>query len=148
MALPTTFKGARVAIYLETATPGIFARPCGLTSHEITFSKGMNETNVADCDDPDLPAWVTRDVENLSITVTGSGALAAEAIATWQAAAYSTNPVNARVYIGLPTDTVNGKYFAGLFHLTEWGITGERGQQAQVSVTLVSSGGITYNDIP
>lgn len=143
MAKPTTYKGSLVAIYLETATPDTFAKPCGLNNVNITFNKSSQDTNVPDCEDPEAPQWVERDVESLDMAVTGEGVLAAEALDTWWDAFASTDTVNARIYVGGQTDIVNGHFWEGAFHLNSFAVTGQTGQRAQVSISLASSGEVT-----
>lgn len=94
MAKPTTFAGSVVALYLEDpANSGTFLKPCGLTQHSATFSKNMNEVDVPDCDDPELPSWIEREVSALDFSVNGSGILAAEAVNTWWSAFNTTESV-------------------------------------------------------
>lgn len=148
MAKPTTYDGTVVAIFLEsTATPGQFIRPCGLTSHTVTFTKNMQEVQVPDCDDPSLASWIERGVESLDFSANGSGVLAAEAVDDWWDAFNTTESINARVYIGKPTDTDNGRYWSGKVHLNNFEVTGERGNKAQVSVGIVSDGEMTFNTV-
>lgn len=147
MAKPITYSGSLVAIYLESATPGQFVRPCGLTQHSATFSKNMNEVDVPDCDDPDLPAWVAREVSALDFSANGSGVLAASVVQTWWDAFNSTESINARIYIGKADDTTNGYYWSGKVHVNNFEVTGNRGERAQVSVGIVSDGEMTFTKI-
>lgn len=147
MAKPTTYAGSLVAIYLETTTPGTFARPCGLNNHTVSFTKNTREVQVPDCDDPELPAWIERGVESLDFSASGSGILAAEAVDDWWDAFNTTDSINARVYIGANDDTTNGKYWAGKVHVTGFEVTGERGDKAQANVSIVSDGELTFNDV-
>ena len=148
MAKPKTYVGSSVAIFLEDpATPGQFLRPCGLTSHTATFTKNTQEVLVPDCDDPELPAWVGRGVESLDFSATGTGILAAEAVDAWWEAFNTTESINARIYIGKPTDTLNGRYWEGAVHLTSLEIGGERGQPASASVSLVSDGELIFSQV-
>ena len=148
MARPTTYVGSSVAIFLEsTETPGEFIRPCGLTNHTVTFTKNTQDTQVPDCDDPELPSWLERGVESLDFSASGSGVLAAEAVDNWWAAFVSTASINARIYIGKPTDTVNGRYWVGKVHVTNFETSGEKGNKAQVSIEIVSDGEMTFNHV-
>lgn len=145
MAQPTTYKGTTVALYIEdTANPGSYIKPCGLNNHSVAFSKNQNEVTVPDCDDPDLPAWIERETESLDLSVSGDGILAAEAVDSFWAAFSDTDSINVRVYIGLPTDTVNGRFWAGKMHLTGFEVTGDRGTKASISVSAVSDGVMTF----
>ena len=101
MAQPTTYRGSHVGIYLEdTGNPGTYLKPCGLSTNSISFSKNLNEVIVPDCDDPDLPSWIERETSSISMSASGNGILAAEAVDTWDAAWRDTNSVNARIYVG------------------------------------------------
>ena len=146
MAKPTTFKGSLVALYIEdTGNPGTYIKPCGLTNHNVNFSKNANEVDVPDCDDPELPSWLERDVSSFDLGGSGEGRLAAEAVDAWWAAFNTTDSINARIYIGTPTDTVNGRYWAGKIHVTNFDTVGNRGDKADCTVSFASDGEITFN---
>lgn len=148
MARPTTFVGSSVAIFLESSTtPGTFTRPCGLNSHTATWTKNTTEVLIPDCDDPELPAWVARGVESLDFSANGSGILAAEALDDWWAAFNTTESILARIYVGKPSDTVNGRYWEGRVHVTSFEVSGERGNKAQANVSVVSDGELVYSEI-
>lgn len=148
MAKPTTYRGAHVGIYLEdTSNPGAFLEPCGLSQRGISFTKNLNEVNVPDCDDPDLPSWVERETASLSMSANGSGILAAQAVDGWDEAWRSTGSINARVYVGKPDNTTNGRYWAGKVHVESFEVTGNIGEKAQVSLSIVSDGEITYHSV-
>lgn len=148
MTKPTTYSGTVVAIYLEDPdNAGTFIKPCGLTSHTVTFTKNMQEVQVPDCDDPDLPSWIERGVESLDFSANGSGVLAAEALPEWWGAFNQTESINARAYVGKPTDTTNGYYWAGKVHVNNFEVSGERGNKAQVTVGIVSDGEMTFTKI-
>lgn len=148
MAKPVTYSGTVVAIFLRnTANPDEFLRPCGLTSHTVTFTKNMQEVQVPDCDDYDLPSWIERGVESLDFSANGSGVLAAEALPEWWEAFNSTESIDARVYVGKPSDTTNGYYWAGKVHVNQFEVTGERGNKAQTAVSIVSDGEMVLTKI-
>lgn len=148
MAKPVTYAGTVVAIYLEDPdTPGAYIRPCGLTSHTVTFTKNMQEVQVPDCDDPELPSWIERGVESLDFSASGSGVLAAAALPDWWDAFNSTESIDARVYVGAPSDTVNGYFWSGKVHVNQFEVTGEKGSKAQVTVGIVSDGEMTFTKI-
>lgn len=148
MAKPRTFRGSVVALYLpDPVTTGLFLKPCGLTQHTASFTKNMNEIDVPDCDDPDLPAWIEREVQSLDFSVTGSGVLAAEAVDTWWDAFNSTESLMSRIYIGRIADVDIGRYWQGRIHVNSLEITGNRGERAQVSLGAASDGEMTLNRI-
>src|SRR5690348_6760597 len=93
MAKPTTVRFGKFLIKLATpATPTVFTAPCGFTSKSLALSKNLEEVNIPDCDNPDDPAWVGRDVSSLSAAVTGDGVLAEESVELWLNAFNSTDP--------------------------------------------------------
>ncbi|AGT08349.1 phage tail tube protein [Paracoccus aminophilus] len=147
MAKPKTYSGSLVAIYLEGAVAGQFTRPCGLTQHSVSFTKNMNEVDVPDCDDPDLPAWIEREVSSLDFSGNGSGVLAVGAVDTWWEAFESKESIPARVYIGKPDDVQNGRYWAGNIHVSSFEVTGNKGEKAQVSIAFASDGEMTFHNI-
>lgn len=148
MAKPKTYSGSLVALYLENpATAGQFLKPCGLTQHSVSFTKNMNEVDVPDCDDPELPSWIEREVSSLDFSVSGSGVLAAESVDAWWEAFNTTETVNARVYIGRIDDATDGRYWAGRLHISQFEVTGNRGEKAQVSLTAASDGEMTFHTI-
>ena len=147
MARPTTYVGSSVALFLEGSTAGQYIRPCGLTNHTFSFTKNATEINVPDCDDPELPSWVERGVESLDFSGSGTGILAAEALDDWWEAFNSTESINARIYIGKPTDTANGRYWQGKIHVTGFEVTGERGGKANVNVSIASDGELILQTI-
>lgn len=151
MAKPTTYKGSLVAIYLkdpaDVTAPFTFLKPCGLNNHTVTFTKNAQEVNVPDCDDPELPQWIERDVESLDFSASGEGILAAESIEAWWDYFNSTDAVLARIYIGAITDTTNGYFWEGLVHVNNFEVTGQVGTRATVSVSVVSSGEMTFTAV-
>lgn len=142
MALATTvpFKNFKVLLG-NGATPEVFTAPCGLTSTGLALSKDTNSTVVPDCTDPDAAAWVERDVVSLSAAISGSGVLATESLATWEAAFITTNAVNVRIQVDVVTV---GGYWAGAFHLTRFEPGGTRGNRASVTIAMESDGTVTW----
>lgn len=151
MAKPTTYKGSLVAIYLrdpaDVTIPYTFLKPCGLNNHTVTFTKNAQEVNVPDCDDPEAPQWIERDVESLDFSASGEGILAAESIEAWWGYFNSTDAVLARIYIGGIADATNGYFWEGLVHVNSFEVTGQTGTRATVSVSVVSSGEMTFTPV-
>ena len=104
MAQPTTAKFGKMLIELgDDAEPPVYAAPCGFTSKGVTISKNLQEVNIPDCDNPDDPIWVGRDVQSQSATITGDGVAAAESVPDWDDAAMSTDSVPMRVTLPMGT---------------------------------------------
>lgn len=107
----------------------IYAAPCGLTTKNLQISKNLTEVDIPDCDDPDAPSWIARDVQNLSVTISGDGVAAAESVPDWNAAAISTESVPMKVDIIFSSGT---KTFTGDFIVDQLTF----GAQAGARVTL------------
>lgn len=138
MAPPTTLKGTQLYIKIENdASPQVFAHPCLINSERgITFRSTTNDIVVPDCADPDDPAWRELVKDALSAGVTGAGVLDNKlaTIQTYDSWHRSDDAKRVQVWLG----TIG--YWEGDFKLTEWSITGNRGDKAQVSLTLESDG--------
>ena len=75
MAKPNTLTFGKFKIYVEDpANPGSFIAPCGFTDKSLTLTAATAEEEIPDCDNPDAPAWVGRNIKSLSATVAGQGA--------------------------------------------------------------------------
>ncbi|MET3991674.1 phage tail tube protein [Bradyrhizobium sp. 215_C5_N1_1] len=116
------------------ATPEVFAAPCGLNSRSFNRTAATNETNVPDCDDPDAPSWLERDIVSLSASISGAGVVADEDFDTWNAWFESGDSKNVQIKLGT-TRTWTGPY-----KLTKLNITGQRGSRTTFDVTLDSDG--------
>lgn len=134
---PSTLRPSKMRVLLgDGADPETFSAPCGLTSKSLTLNKNLSDVSIPDCDDPDAPYWLARDVESLSMEISGEGLLAAEYEANWNAANFSTEPVNVRVELEFTTGT---RVFAGAFHVTA-SYSGQQGQRVSINVSMQSDG--------
>lgn len=143
MAKPTTTKFGKFFIRLsDGGDPETFTAPCGFTSKAFNRSKTLGETNVPDCDDPDAPSWVERDVQSMTASVSGDGVLAKSAVPIWEAALASGDSINCEVEIVYPDG--DSDVYTGALHLESFEITGSLGERVNVSVSMQSDGPITY----
>lgn len=136
MAQATTYRFSEFLVLLgDGASPSeTFADPCGLTSRGFQRTANMNDTNIPDCDDPDAPTWIGRDVISYQASISGSGVVAAGASAdAWEAWWESGESKNVRIELG-------SNAWVGAFRLSEYNVTAERGQRVSMNVTLVSDG--------
>jgi hypothetical protein len=137
MAQPTTARPSKFRVMLESNdSPGVYENPCGLTSKTLTLNKNLSDQSIPDCDDPDAPFWLARDVESLSMEISFEGLLSAEYEEAWDTANYSTDAVNARIEIEFSTGT---RVLSGAFHVTT-SITGQQGQRVGISGSMQSDG--------
>ena len=143
MTKPVTVKFGKFYVRLsDGASPPTFAAPCGFTSKSFARNKTLGEVNVPDCDDPDAPAWVERDVQSMSATITGEGVLAKEAVPAWEDALASNTSIECEVELEYPDG--DSDVYTGFFHLESFEITGALGERVSVSVSMPSDGEITY----
>lgn len=141
MTAPTTIKFGKMVVKLgDGAAVEVFAAPCGFVSKALNLSKNINETNIPDCDDPDAPAWVGRDVQSLTWNVTGQGVLAKEAFPTWQSFFNSTTSRNVRIEITFPGLPI---VYAGAAHLETFEISADLGNRVQLNIVLQGDGTLT-----
>lgn len=146
MAQATTIRGGRVRILLGSGSaPIVYEAPCGFTNRSITFTKGLEEANVPDCDDPDKIDWIGRDATSLSISVSGEGVLAYESTDTWDEAWQSLDSVPARIEIEWPLKTV---VWVGNLHIESMELGATNGTRATLNVTMQSDGEFLRGEMP
>lgn len=136
MTQATTLKFSQFLIKLGNgAGPEVFSAPCGLNSRGFSRTAATSDTNVPDCDDPDAPSWLERDVVSLSGQMSGSGVVADEDFDVWNDWFESGVAKNVQITLGTRT-------WAGAAILSKLDVTGQRGQRVQFSATLDSDGEI------
>ncbi|HWA22329.1 MAG TPA: phage tail tube protein [Caulobacterales bacterium] len=147
MAQAKTVKGSQLLILVgDGGSPETFAHPCLINSSRgIQFSAETNSANVPDCDDPDAIQWTEVDKKSLSAGVTGAGTLNATDSETFFDWFKSADTKTVRVKKNV-TGANGGGYWEGEFHLTQYEENGNIGEKVQCSITLVSSGAITWTD--
>src|SRR5215207_4595016 len=131
MATPVVMNGNKLLVQLgDGEVSETFAHPCMINAARgIAFSSTTNDQVVPDCDDPDLPAWINRDRDGLSASITGSGVLSTTGLADFWEWFTQAESRSIRVKVDV-TSGAGGGYWAMEAHLTEFSITGERKQNA------------------
>lgn len=138
MAKPTTTRGGKIRVMLgDGGSPLTYAAPCGLSQRSITLSKGLNEVQIPDCDNPDEVTWTGRDASSLSIAISGEGVLASESIETWVEAWEDVESVDVRVEVEFPVTTY---IWTGKMHVETLEIGANNGERATISVSMQSDG--------
>lgn len=142
MAAATTTKGGKVRVLLGTLPvnpedPITYAAPCGFTSKSLTLTKGLEETQVPDCTDPDKVDWIGRDAVSLSMSVSGEGVLASESVETWLDAWESIDSIPAKIEIEFPAKTIT---WTGNLHVESFSAEAPNGRRVTSSVSLQSDG--------
>lgn len=138
MAQPTTARFGKFKVKLGNgATPEVFSVPCGFTSKSLTLTKNLTEVNLPDCDDPDAVAWVGRDAESLSASISGEGVLAAESVETWLDAWENVDSISVEVDVEFPAKTLR---WVGKMHIATLNPSAEQGGRVTMSVEMQSDG--------
>lgn len=138
MAAPTTARFGKFRVLLgDSASPIVYTAPCGFTSKSLTLTKNLQDINLPDCDDPDAPAWVGRDVQSLSAAINGEGVLAAESAPDWMAAFEDVDSIPVRIEIEFSTITY---VYTGLMHIAEMALGAEQGGRVTNNVQMQSDG--------
>lgn len=137
-------RGVKLLIKVgDGASPEVFETYCSINAERgITFTAGANDQDVIDCSDPDAIAWVLREKTNLSASVTGSGMVNTPDVGDFYDWLVGADSKNCKVILDVP-GVDGGVIFSGKFHMTEFSITGNRGEKMQASVSLSSDGEIT-----
>lgn len=137
MTQATRIKGGKLRVLLDLASTGTYSAPCGFSSKSLSFTKGTEEVNIPDCDDPDKVDWVGRDATSLSIGVSGEGILAYESAETWLDAWESVESVPAKIEIEFPAKTIT---YTGRMHVSDLAMDAPNGRTVTNNVTMASDG--------
>ena len=138
MVSATTIKGGMVRVLLgNDANPIVYTSPCGFTQRSITLSKGLEEVNIPDCEDPDKVDWIGRDATSLSMAVSGEGVLASESVDTWVEGFESIDSIPVKVEWEFPAKTIT---WTGRMHIESMEVGANNGQRATNNVSLQSDG--------
>lgn len=143
MAQVHTILGTQVLIKIGNGgSPETFAHPCLINlDRGIEFTASGNKVEVPDCDDPDAPAWIEFVKQTMEATLTGAGKLDALAGTMDDYTAWVASPNGKNIQIWLN----DIGYFQGKFQLTKFGITGTRGNKAEVSLGMDSDGPVVWH---
>lgn len=145
MAQPTVIPGTKLFILLgDGASPETFASPCGLTSQGVDFTASTNTTLIPDCDDPEAPAWEAKDINALSVQVTGTGVMAVESFDIWNDWFQNAEIRNVQIKLDAPSLG----YWVGAFILSSLRYGGARGEKVTIDATLVNSGAVPWVALP
>lgn len=145
MARATTAKFEEMFLEVETATPGTYARVCGLVDLEVTFTVNTDETLVPDCDDESLPLSITRAGISTEWSASGTGVWAQsshEMLMQWWnlASVKNIRLVYSKASVG------DVEYVAGAALMTSLAHARAKGQQVSAAVEIVSAGPVTLTD--
>ena len=140
MAQPITARAGKFRVLIDLAGTGTYSAPCGFTSRSLSLNKSLSEVSIPDCDSPDEPIVLGRDVESISASISGEGVLAASAVDTWLDSYESTESVAVKIEIEFSTGTVT---WTGRFHVESLEIGAEQGGRVTLNVSMQSDGALT-----
>lgn len=144
MAPPVTARFGKFRVLLgNSATPIVYAAPCGFTSKSLSLGKSLSEVIIPDCDDPDKPSATGRDVESTTASIDGEGVLAASAVITWLDAYDSVDSVPVKVEVEFSSGTVT---FTGFMHVETLELGAEQGGRVTINVSMQSDGELVRTD--
>ncbi len=138
MAKPTTLRGGKVRVLLgNDDSPVAYTAPCGFTSKSITLSKGLEDVQMPDCDNPDEVDWIGRDAVSLSMAVNGEGLMAQESVETWLDAWESVESVPAKIEWEFPAKTIT---WTGSVHVETVEANAPNGRRVTSNISIQSDG--------
>lgn len=145
MAQAKTLRFAQQTMLLgDGATPTeAFAAPCGFTTLTMTVNIETNSTNVPDCDDPDLPAWLMSDEVSKQMVLSGDGVLDTDAMQVWRDWLMDGGEKNVR-WLTDGTALNGGGYFQAPGILSSYEETGTRGERWSQSIGITLNGKPTF----
>lgn len=146
MAEPLIMNGEQLLIQIGdgASLTEVFAADCLINAERgIQFSNSTNDTVVPDCTDPSLPGWIKRNKDGLSATINGSGKIHTTSLLIWFNFFKGKATKNVRTNVNVLL-AAGGGYWQGAFHLTGFDVTGPRLDISETSVTLMSSGPLTW----
>lgn len=144
MAPPVTARFGKFRVLLgNSAVPIVYSSPCGFTSKSLSLEKSLSEVAIPDCDDPDRPMALGRDVESTSASIEGEGVLAASSVLTWLDAYDSTDSVPVKVEVEFSSGTVT---FTGNMHVESLELGAEQGGRVTLNVSMQSDGELVRTD--
>lgn len=144
MAPPITARFGKFKILLgNSATPIVYTAPCGFTSKSLSLNKSLSEVSLPDCDDPDKPIVIGRDVESVSASISGEGVLAAGSVVTWLDAYEKTDSVPVKVEVEFSGGSVT---WTGKMHIESLELGAEQGGRVTLNVSMQSDGELVRTD--
>ena len=144
MAAVNYTRGVKLVLKIGNgASPEVFTPWCSINAERgITFTSALNDEVIPDCTDPDKIAWVAREKQSRSMSFTGGGMLDKGDVAKAWEIDESEDSFSFQVVLDddLPANVIT---WEGKLHMSEFGITGNRGEKAQFNANFSSDGPIT-----
>lgn len=148
MAQAKTLKFADQLMMIgDGAIPEVFSAPCGFTTLTLTVNIATNDTNVPDCNDPSLPAWLVSDEVSKQMVLSGDGVLDTDAFQTWRTWLLAGGEKNIRWFTtGVAAN--GGGWFSAPGIMSTYSENGQRGQRWNLSSAITLNGKPTWTPAP
>jgi hypothetical protein len=146
MAAVQHMRGVKLLIKVgDGADPEVFSLYCSINAERsFGIRAETNRIVVPDCDDPDAPGWLITEKVSLSGDISGGGTLNTPDVPDFDAWARSSDTRNVQVHMDSVSGANGGGYWEGAYHLTEFVVTGAKGNLSEVAITLQSSGEVPF----
>jgi predicted secreted protein len=144
MAAVNSTRGVKLVLKVgDGASPEVFTALCTINAERgLTFNAQTNDATIPDCADPDAIAFLAREKTSLSVDFTGGGMSDKSNVKTlwdwWE----SDESKNCQIILD-DDNAANRVTFEGAFHLTQFDLTGNRGEKVNSTMTLASDGIVT-----
>lgn len=145
MAQAKSARGTKLLIKIgDGGSPETFTHNCTISgARSFQLQSQTNDFAIPDCDDPDLMAWLEREKVSVGGTIQGAGVLNTPDLPFFEAYARSPDPKNVRVVVDV-LGADGGGYWSGAWLLSDFQVSGDRGQKIEANLTMVSSGILTF----
>lgn len=120
-----------------------FTAPCGFESLNLSVNIETSTTNIPDCDDPDLPAWLASDEVSKQMVISGEGVLDTDANQMWREWLLAGGEKNIR-WLTKGTLANGGGYWEAPAILSTYEEAGQRGQRWANNIGLTVNGKPTW----
>lgn len=141
MAAVNYTRGVKLVLKVsQGGSPETFVKLCLINAERgVTFNAQTNDATIPDCDSPDDIAFLAREKTSLSVDFTGGGMLDKSNVKTLWDWWSSEDAKNCQIVLDDDT-AANVVTFEGLFHLTQFEMSGNRGEKVNATMTLASDG--------
>lgn len=142
MARLKSASGVKLLVLVDQGGPSPEALCTINAQRGISFTNQMGESLDIDCADPTAVAFVLREKVSRSVSVTGQGTFETtdgQILFDWWS---DDDTKTCRIVVDVASAD-GGLVFEGEFHLTDFEISGNRGEKMQATLTLMSSGEVT-----
>lgn len=117
----------------DVVDSGVYRKPCALNSRGFKRTAGMSESQVPDCQDENAPAWVERDTETMSASISGAGVVDDADFDFWDSWFEDQLSRRVRVILG-------DRVWQGFAKPSDLELSGERKKRTTFTVTISSDG--------